>query len=441
MKKNLLLLFPLLLSWQTEDMTLITGKVQLPEDSQLEILSFQGCDTTLHVKPEIDGTFFLRFPTRQIPFFSLNGKVLMDGQNKWQFANPVYVAPNGETHIELELANYQAKVSCKDDNNQAIQESYDHFYHSRQASYVYTPKPSELKGAATKHLETIQRICKTHQTCPIVTEYLTTWSQLEYIHMVNSAKKAYKRSKVELPANIMEGIPSIEKVMNKPYWMMYESASFIIGDYVQAQAKSAEDQLAFVRKNFTVPSIIQDQIRRVVSTFLFAHPYSDDNMKRLSALSEDMEGRDYILNSYYEKRYSAVGAETPDVEFEDLKGNNHKLSEFKGKYIYIDLWATWCGPCQKEIPHLKKLHEELKNDQVIIVSISVDKDRKKWEEKLKEDNLGGIQWICKDNTIGRMLSIPGVPYFLIYDKEGKLLEYRAPRASNPQTKAKLESLK
>ena len=441
MKKLFLLLFPLLVSCQIEQITTLNGKVELPKGAQLQTFALQGSDTLMNVTTDEAGNFSLKFDTRKVPFFTMTGKVLMENKDKWQFSTPIYLESNGTTQIELKLTNYTPKVISKDASNQAIQACNDYFCTSRQASYSYTPKSENLQAAVNKHLEKVEEIKKKYNTNKEVSEYLTTWSQLEYMNMVNNAKKTYKRTGQELPENIYNGIPGLDKVMDKPYWMMYESASFIIGDFIEANTKTPEEQVAFLKEHFTVPSLLQDQIRRIVSVFVFTYPYSTENLERLKKISEGMDGRDYIVKTYHERRFSVAGAEIPDLEFEDLSGKKHKLTEFKGKYIYLDLWASWCGPCKKEIPYLKKLKKELKNKNVVIVSISCDKDRKAWEDKLKEEGLRENQWLGMDNAIGRMLNIPGIPYFLIYDKEGKLMEYRAPRPSHRQTKAMLEALK
>ncbi len=66
------------------------------------------------------------------------------------------------------------------------------------------------------------------------------------------------------------------------------------------------------------------------------------------------------------------------------------LSDLKGKYVYIDVWATWCGPCNAEIPHLKKLEEEFEGRNICFVSISCDDSRNAWERFVQVKQLGGI---------------------------------------------------
>lgn len=68
--------------------------------------------------------------------------------------------------------------------------------------------------------------------------------------------------------------------------------------------------------------------------------------------------------------------------FENIKGGTTSLKDLKGKYVYIDVWATWCGPCKAEIPHLKSLEEKYQGKNIVFVSISVDskEDHDAWQK-------------------------------------------------------------
>lgn len=70
----------------------------------------------------------------------------------------------------------------------------------------------------------------------------------------------------------------------------------------------------------------------------------------------------------------------------DVNGKKYRLSDFKGKAVYIDVWATWCGPCCMEIPYMEKLVKHYaKNKKIEFLSISLDENQKKWKKKLTED--------------------------------------------------------
>ncbi|MCZ4243180.1 TlpA family protein disulfide reductase [Pedobacter punctiformis] len=130
-----------------------------------------------------------------------------------------------------------------------------------------------------------------------------------------------------------------------------------------------------------------------------------------------------------------------NFSYPDKNGKTVTLADLKGKVVLVDVWATWCGPCKVEIPHLKKLEEEMKGKDVQIVSISVDdvKDKAKWLKMIEEENLGGMQLFASaSNDISKYYKINGIPRFMVFDKEGKIVTVDSPRPSQPALKALLE---
>ncbi|GEM_PF-2454825 len=118
------------------------------------------------------------------------------------------------------------------------------------------------------------------------------------------------------------------------------------------------------------------------------------------------------------------------------------LSDLKGKRVYIDVWATWCGPCIREIPALKKLEAELHGENVEFVSISIDnvKDKEKWLDFIAEKELTGLQLMAEGDwksDIATAYNIKGIPRFLLIDEAGKIISANAPRPSSPDIKAVL----
>lgn len=135
----------------------------------------------------------------------------------------------------------------------------------------------------------------------------------------------------------------------------------------------------------------------------------------------------------------------PDFNFENLNGGTSKLSALRGSVVYVDIWATWCGPCKSEIPHLKKLEEEFAGKPVQFVSISVDapKDRAKWREFATANGLGGMQLLADDGWNSQWIKhfkIAGIPRFVIIGKDGQIADPDAPRPSSPESAVTLNHL-
>jgi len=140
-----------------------------------------------------------------------------------------------------------------------------------------------------------------------------------------------------------------------------------------------------------------------------------------------------------------VGSSSPDFDYENHKGGKTKLSSLKGKYVYIDTWATWCGPCRAEIPSLKKVEEKYHGKNIEFVSVSIDaqKDHEKWKNFVTDKQLGGIQVFAdKDwnSDWAKAYGIQSIPRFILVGPDGKVIDADAPRPSDPGLVAKLDTL-
>ena len=137
------------------------------------------------------------------------------------------------------------------------------------------------------------------------------------------------------------------------------------------------------------------------------------------------------------------GEPSVDFCFLDIHGKSVSLKDLKGKYVYIDVWATWCGPCNAEIPYLKKLEEEMKGKKIVFVGMSTDTDKKKWETFVEKNGLGGIQLFQgkKGGEFKRFYMIDYIPRFILLDKKGRIVDAFMTRPYDEKTKEKLIKLK
>jgi thiol-disulfide isomerase/thioredoxin len=128
------------------------------------------------------------------------------------------------------------------------------------------------------------------------------------------------------------------------------------------------------------------------------------------------------------------GKPVPDFSFTDIKGQPVKISDLKGKLVYIDIWATWCGPCIAEHPHWDKLKADYKDKDVAFLTVSIDDSREPWEKMVKEKKMDGLQWFAENawqSELAQHFMVNGIPRFLLLDKEGKIIDPSADRPSGP----------
>lgn len=150
-----------------------------------------------------------------------------------------------------------------------------------------------------------------------------------------------------------------------------------------------------------------------------------------------------ILEAKASALYQAKqGEKAIDFTYPDADGKMHSLSDYKGKVVLVDVWATWCGPCRGELPHLKKLEEEMEGTDVVFIGVSLDeeKNREKWKKFLIDEGLPGVQLFANGwSKITKDYKITGIPRFMVFGRDGNVVESNAPRPSNPALKGMLEA--
>lgn len=155
-------------------------------------------------------------------------------------------------------------------------------------------------------------------------------------------------------------------------------------------------------------------------------------------LTSMIQQESIMLSQFYAQKKVAEkmnGVISPSFNYENHKGGKTKLEDFKGKYVYIDVWATWCGPCRAEIPFLKKVEEKFHGKDIVFVSISVDtqKDHEKWKKFVTDKELGGVQLFADNNWNSdfiKAFGINSIPRFILIGPDGKVIFADAPRPSS-----------
>ena len=141
------------------------------------------------------------------------------------------------------------------------------------------------------------------------------------------------------------------------------------------------------------------------------------------------------------KKILQNGDKSPIFKFTDINGKKVSLKDFRGKYVLIDLWSTTCTPCKYQLPHLTKLKEKMEGENIVFIYISIDRDKKRWEKYVKDENLGGIQlYAGEERAYMHAYGFYTIPRFILLDKKGRIIECAMPRPSNPKMEKILTKL-
>lgn len=121
---------------------------------------------------------------------------------------------------------------------------------------------------------------------------------------------------------------------------------------------------------------------------------------------------------------TTIGQEAPDIVLPTPDDKELALSSFKGKIVLVDFWASWCGPCRKEMPNVVKAYAKFKDKGFEIYGVSLDQDKGRWVEAIAKD---GITWPQVsdlkywDSYAAKLYAVEGIPYTVLLDKEGKII--------------------
>lgn len=205
----------------------------------------------------------------------------------------------------------------------------------------------------------------------------------------------------------------------------------------------AKTSVDYVDKNITNPVIASYLIDKYTTEYVGR--YGVENLSEFSAVYDakvtDLEQKAKFAELCDKWSKIAKGQPSPSFKYLDIDGKEVSLEDLAGKYVYIDVWATWCGPCRGEIPALKELEHKLKDKNITFVSISCDQNKSAWETMVKEEKLGGVQLHKGDDKVFMdTFMIRGIPRFILLDKEGKIVESNMSRPSSEKTLETLNAL-
>lgn len=251
---------------------------------------------------------------------------------------------------------------------------------------------------------------------------MATYDSLENISITGS------KSHNEFKQYQDEVLPFDNKI--KDLYKQYEEARNDGNESLMAQIDSTWEALD-ADKNSFVKNYIGNHNKSVVSPYILRRIAYSLNVDELDSMVNVL---DTTLKSsvYYQSmsdkvvalRNVEVGKTAPDFALNDTTGNPISLSSFKGKYLLIDFWASWCGPCRRENPNNVKLYEDYKDKGLEILGVSFDTKRNAWIKGIKDDGLTWPQvsdlkgW---GSAGGKLYAVSSIPHTVLLDKEGVII--------------------
>ncbi len=356
-------------------------------------------------------------------FYSFYGK-----RNGGQLIIPFYLAKNeGVQKMKIEFKDKEILVN-KDAENRALS-AFNNIYYNRMREYFMNERnmTDEQKTAFVKsYINAGDSIAKHYKCNQTVGEYLRIWA------FVSSS--AMKSSDIA-PQALLDSPVSLYFPSLAPHMIV---ASLPKGGMdMQLESLNATYKCEPLKQR--IAEILLDNY---ITNFVSTPTTYAQGLDAVTAVVNAYNLSNKHIETFKTRKAPAKGKAFPALaKIVDANGKAVDFSQFHGSYVYIDLWASWCVPCVKEIPYLQELEKALENSPVQFVSISLDRDEAAWKKKMQDLNVHGNQFISKDEVLAETFDVRGIPRFLLFDKDGNVIDSNATRPSDPQTLETLKSLK
>lgn len=457
MKRILILslIWCLALTTIAQQQTTITGKLLNCTDSVLELTPSTGrFKDTIAVKP--DGTF--NYVTTKItsPFKA-------NLTNRKQIQIQLFLAPGYNLQLTADVKDYQTAKSTL--VYQGLGSKTNGYWQALSKEY----KPDTVKWVKKSEDEYIAHLKGTDQLSGFIDKTFSSNSEpfADYfkesllrdkkfgsflsIYSSYAYEHSYKWPQIQKMIDKLGFKPLLEEFKDEKnlsgtaFCYLLTQYPFYCDNYnafpSDSVLKNKSNYNLYLAANFYKGKIYDYYAASKITSSL-SSIYKLEDFKNLRAYIQkigDLELRNDVQKIEAECVKAAMslqaGAPSPLFNLADTSGKFYQLAAMRGKVVYIDLWASWCGPCKEETPHLKKIYDQLKNnDKVQIISIaSFDaKNRARRYDIIKKDQMNWLQLEDTDDSFAKSYQANFIPRFIIIDKKGNIVDSDAVRPSEPE---------
>jgi len=453
MKKSIILGLIFILffsSFQKNKTTTLSGEINKFDKTPLLIADFKinNLFDTINL---INGRFNNIIKTENACF-----KTIKYGQVQ----KNIFLAPGYSLNISFEATNFgnTIKYEGKGATENRILDSISVAISNFDYRFVYS-QPIEI---ATKYIDS------TYDA------YQNYFEKLTNINKVDPVFIKYEKNSLLYSASALKTVLGLQKnIADTNYYSFFNKITIendkyldipsyrnFLQYYINVKTRnilaimdSSESKLPHDYSNATLKVIDEIKNKKLKEYLVFENTKSKlefegaDNFEMqkvyfLKNNSDSLYARE-IRKIYTNKLLLASGKEAPGFTCADINGYNFSLKDFKGKFVYLDFWATWCGPCRQENPNYLKLQSDYRGKDIVFISISIDEDKESWEKFVKESPSDGLSLITTggiESNVAKAYQINGIPTFVLIDRAGKIINSQAPRPSDKELRKTLNTL-
>jgi thiol-disulfide isomerase/thioredoxin len=237
-------------------------------------------------------------------------------------------------------------------------------------------------------------------------------------------------------------------IENKDYLKIAYYPSFVMQYIANQIPKNDTAEYAFSELRAINKSIQNNELKKE-----FIYNSAKNNLTEVKKIEEYWALVSYMVTdksklSELKKTYKKInklktGNASPLTGFINLSDKTAHLSDNKGKYIYIDCWAQWCGPCKQELPYLQQLEKKYATKNIVFLKLSLDEDVNAWKKYAEENNITQHSFRLEnafDSNFAQEYIIQSIPRFILLDTALNIIDAKALRPSNSQLETQLNAL-
>lgn len=249
---------------------------------------------------------------------------------------------------------------------------------------------------------------------------------------------------VELPSGFYDPAEKINLTDTLEYRISNGYKQLVLGNFTRKSEQmplndSLNESLHFmkiVNEKYPESFAKNDLLKEVMGYGLKPDKHLDEVYDVYMENQTDPELKQQMEDVYAALNQITPGKDSPTFNYENFNGGTTSLEDLKGKYVYIDVWATWCVPCLNEIPYLKEVAKDYEGKNIEFVGISIDEDKAydKWKNMVEEKELAGVQLYSGGDAwnaeFAKGYRVQSIPRFILIDPEGKIYDADTYRPSD-----------
>lgn len=421
-----------------ENITIIEGTLQTDKPVKEIYLMDQELQNNIAVIPVVNNTF--RWETKEsVPF----SNYIIDVEKRFI---PIVLSKGDHLQFEIKKDDRNFDVLRKGTRKAEIEyqdtdtNMYSSFYNRTVQNKELADEPKAFYREAKKEWETLKKDLskfRTKENIHFGEDFKNFKMQQGAVKMLGALHDyqmmtSFTDKEFQIPADFKK---ELETSIKKPAELLMttdEYKAFRLKSLLPKEGTKNPDSIIFAKLSALPRSIEKDRL--LSFQLLKILKITNDEEKRNSLYEEksgqfmDSRYRDHVNRQLVVINNQQKGKPFPVLQFEDEEGKTVNLEEFKGKYVVIDFWATWCAPCKETSPVFEyRAKEYAFHNNIVFLAASIDEDKNKWKLGIKNNKSDVTQWWLKDKKALNSIGVQSIPRFMMIDPDGKIYNADMPR--------------